>query len=64
MGSNKEVSSLVGVERKRRDTWDIYVGNSKKDVTELRIVEYLKDKGVEKCVFCYHQQYEVQGVQE
>ena len=47
VGSNKEVSSLVGVERRRRDTWDIYVGNLKEDVTELRIVEYLKDKGVE-----------------
>ena len=65
MGSNKEVSSLAGVERRRPDTWDIYVGNLKEDVTELRIVEYLKDKGVEgKMCFCYHQEYEVQGVQE
>ena len=39
VSSNKEVSSLVGVERRRRDTSDIYVGNLKKEVTELRIVE-------------------------
>ena len=64
MGSSKEVSSRAGVER-RRDTWDIYVGNLDEDVTELQIVKYLKD-GVwmGKCVFCYHQEYKVQGVQE
>ena len=36
VGSNKEVSSLAGVER-RRDTWDNYVENLEEDVTELRI---------------------------
>ena len=47
VGSNKKMSSLVGVERRRQNTLDITVENLKKDVTELQIVEYSKDKGVE-----------------
>ena len=33
VGSNKEQSCLEGAERKQRDTWDLYVGNLKENVT-------------------------------
>ena len=46
VGSNKEQSCLSGVEMKRRDTWDIYVGNLKDDVTDTQIMEYLGAKEV------------------
>ena len=39
-------SSLRGVEVKRKDTWDIYVGNMDVNVSESQIVEYLKNKEI------------------
>ena len=47
VGAKKETGRLMGVERKARDTWDVYVGNLVDSVTETHVVEYTKRNGVE-----------------
>ena len=37
----------MGVERRIRDTWDLYVGNITESVSDTQIVDYLKTNGVE-----------------
>ena len=46
VGAKKETGRLMGVERKARDTWDVYVGNLVDSVTETHVVEYTKVNGV------------------
>ena len=43
---------LKGVETKRKDTWDLYVGNVDVDVTKSQIVDYLKKQEISdrKCI--------------
>ena len=52
VGSKKDDSPIAGVETKKRDTWDFYVGNLIESVGESEIEGYLKDNGVDRKL-CY-----------
>lgn len=37
----------MGVEKKVRDTWNVYVGNIVDSVTEAQVMEYMKRNGAD-----------------
>lgn len=47
VGSKKASGNLVGVERKGKETWEIYVGNIAESVSEDKITGYIRENGVE-----------------
>ena len=52
VGARQEQSSLCGVPSKKRDSWDLYIGNLQMNTTELQITSYMKSSGVDvvKCL--------------
>ena len=60
VGSRKDGGSLIGVERKVKDTWDLYVGNIAENVGEEVIADYLRKNGVEPRA-CYMFSSKVRG---
>ena len=52
LGNRKDdESSLRGVETRKRDTWNIYVGNLVEGVSETQVLDYLKGRSIDvkKC---------------
>ena len=60
VGDKRETSSLVGVEMRKKDTWDLYVGNLQEDVSESVIVSYLKENEIE-VQSCYMLSSKIKG---